>query len=134
MKYAPGPMYFLSRSSTLSMIIASMPVPAITANRSGSPPSTVSTTVSMRRSSDPRATSRAPFTSSGSLRLRARRFPVPAGMIAMAASEPAMPAATTRTVPSPPAASTSSAPASSACLVMARPGSSTDVSSQSGSG
>ena len=63
-------------------------------------------------------------------RLRASRFPVPAGSTPAGISVPASSAHTTRTVPSPPATSTRSTASSIARRAIVTPASSSVVSSQ----
>ena len=127
--YAGAPNRAFNVVDALSIIAASKPMPAITANTC---PSTSPT--SSRR----RPCSTANFTpaagSSGRPRLVASKFPVPAGSTANAASVPTRPAITERTVPSPPQTKTSSAPCATACRACPVPVSCGVVSNQAGNG
>ncbi len=116
------------------MTAASNPMPAITRNTSSSVPSSIRTrpTSTDRFSPDNAIRVALAVLSSRMARLRASRFPVPAGTKPSAVPDPARICATFRIVPSPPQASTTSAPAANAVLACPIPGSSTLVSSHSG--
>ena len=115
----------------LSMIAASTPMPAITANVCRVSWSIVTPTRSMALSSPSSATSRASAASSGMPMFLASRLPVPAGISPNGMPVSASPEQMTRTVPSPPAPSTRSTPSRTAWAVIAWPLSSGVVSRNS---
>ena len=129
-------MFFLSCGSVSSIICASKPTPPIIMNACG-----WSSFGSSSRDRRPTSTFLEPCdvamvraaskSSTGMLRLRANRLPVPIGRMPIACPLPDIALATVRTVPSPPTATTTSAPCPSASSVHARPSLSSCVSMNS---
>src|SRR5436190_4581194 len=106
--YATRPRRSFRPPSASRIMAASIPDPAITANRSP-----LSRPTSILRRSPRRPTSTASSMSSGSSKFVASRFYVPAGSTASGTAEPASTSMHRWTSPSPPHAKTSSAPSAS---------------------
>lgn len=133
MKYASQLRFFLRRGLVSSIMSASNPIPEMIRNAwpwsSFGLSSMVTRPTSTCRDPCEVATLNAASTSfTGMPMLRAKRFPVPIGMIPMAWPCPLTALATVLTVPSPPTATTTFAPLDNASSAHARPSLSSCVS------